>query len=148
MSFLPSLLSLSQFPALWASCHFHCTGFSLHSDSTVGAFAELGFCCSWPLPCRGQAKVVSARLNLSHGTRDVRGVCNFLGSVSPQQRFEMADQCYSSVTAQSFIWQAKESTPSRCEGGLTPKETLSSVLASSFYSFVSSSPEPVLCKSG
>ena len=26
-------------------------------------------------------------------------VCNFLGSVLPQQRFEMADQCYSLVTA-------------------------------------------------
>ena len=32
-------------------------------------------------------------------------MCNFLDSVSPQQRFETADQCYSSVTAQSFIWQ-------------------------------------------
>ena len=27
----------------------------------------------------------------------VRGMCNFLGSVSPQQKFEMADWCYSSV---------------------------------------------------
>ena len=32
-------------------------------------------------------------------------MCNFLGSVSQQQRFKTADQCYSSVTAQSFIWQ-------------------------------------------
>ena len=29
--------------------------------------------------------------------RFVREVCNFLGSVSLQQKFEMADQCYSSV---------------------------------------------------
>ena len=33
----------------------------------------------------------------------VRAVCNFLVSILLQQRFEMADQCYSSVTAQSFI---------------------------------------------
>ena len=29
----------------------------------------------------------------------VRGVRNFLGSALPLQRFDMADQCYSSVTA-------------------------------------------------
>ena len=29
----------------------------------------------------------------------VRGMSNFLSSVSPQQKFEMVDQCYSSVTA-------------------------------------------------
>ena len=41
----------------------------------------------------------------------VGGVCNFLGSVSPQPRCEMQ----SSVTAQSFIQQEKESTPSRVQ---------------------------------
>ena len=70
----------------------------------------------------------------------VRRVCTLLSSVLPQQRFEMADQCYSSVTAQSFIWQAKESTPLRHEGGLTPKERSQSILASSFYMLVSSLP--------
>ena len=34
---------------------------------------------------------------IPHHLLPVRGVCNFLGSVSPQQRFETADQCYSSV---------------------------------------------------
>ena len=38
----------------------------------------------------------------------------------------------------SFIQQAKDSTPLRHEGGLTQKERPQSVLASSFYSFVSS----------
>ena len=51
-------------------------------------------------------------------------VCNFLGSVSPQQRFEKACQCYSSVIAQNFIQQTENSTLSRHEGGLTPKERL------------------------
>ena len=32
----------------------------------------------------------------------VRVVCNFLTSVSLQQRFEMVDQCYSSFTAQFY----------------------------------------------
>ena len=51
----------------------------------------LGLRCAWPLPRGGQAEVVSARLNPSHGTIDVRGVCNFLGSVSSQQKFEGTD---------------------------------------------------------
>ena len=62
-------------------------------------------------------------------------MCNFLSSVSPQQRFEMVGQYYCSVTAQSFIWQAKESTTLSREGGSTPKERPQSVLASSFYMF-------------
>jgi len=62
-------------------------------------------------------------------------MCNFLSSVSPQQRFEMVGQYYCSVTAQSFIWQAKESTTLSREGGTTPKERPQSVLASSFYMF-------------
>ena len=33
----------------------------------------------------------------------VRGVCNFFGSVSLQQNFEMADQYYSLVTAQFYL---------------------------------------------
>ena len=40
----------------------------------------------------------------------VRRVCTLLSSVLMQQRFEMADQCYNSVTAQSFTWQTKDST--------------------------------------
>ena len=76
----------------------------------------------------------------------VGGVCNFLTYVSLQQRIEMVDQCYSSITAQSFIRQAKESTPSSREGGPTSKERLNLLLASSFYSFVSFPLEPALCK--
>ena len=85
---------MSQFPAHWASCHFPCAGFSLHSASTIGTFAELGSCCAWPPPCKGCAEVISARLNQSHGTTDVEGVCNFLDSVSSQEKFEATDQGY------------------------------------------------------
>lgn len=55
-------------------------------------------------------------------THSVGRVCNFLGSVSQQQRFEMADQCYSSefhsakFRAQSFIQQTRNRTPMRHEG--------------------------------
>ena len=95
----------------------------------------MGFWCAWPPPCGDRAKIVSAKLNPSHGARYVGGVYNFLGSVSPQQKFEAADQCFSSVTAQfkwqtsvtawlqlSFIWQAKENTSLRCEGRPTQKK--------------------------
>ena len=75
---------------------------------------------------------MSARLNPRHGARHVGGVCSSLGSVSLQQRFETVDQCYSSVTAQSLIPQAKESIPLWCEGGPAPKERPQSLLASSF----------------
>ena len=70
--------------------------------------------------------------------RILRGVYNSLSCVSPQQKFEM----WTSVTALlqlSFIPQAKESIPRR-KGRLAPKEGPQSVLASSFYMFVSSPP--------
>ena len=62
------------------------------------------------------AEVVSVRLNLNHGTIDFRGVTNFLGSVTPQQKSEATDAnaleqnlsqlldrlCYSSGTDQYY----------------------------------------------
>ena len=49
----------------------------------------------------------------------------------------------------SFIWQAKKSTPSRPECGLTQKERPQSVLASSFYSFIRTCPMQIgLAKNG
>ena len=65
----------------------------------------------------------------------VRRMCTLLSSVLPQQRFEMADQCYNSVTAQSFIWQTKDSTLLRHEGRWAPKEMLQPILAPCFYTF-------------
>ena len=138
MSFLPNWFSLSQFPACWASCHFPCAGFSSCSASTAGAFAELDFCCAWPLPRGGQAKVVSARLNMRNGTTDVWGVYNFLGSVSPHQKFEAIDR--PSVTAQFYLESKGKSL--RREGGLIQKmrreESQRLNFGSSFYGSVSS----------
>ena len=48
------------------------------------ASAVLGFCLTG-----GPAEIVSAWLHPSHGTILVRVVRNFLGSVSPQQKFEV-----------------------------------------------------------
>ena len=81
-------------------------GFLLKSTPTVGAFSKLGSYCAWPPPCRGRAEVVSARLNPSHSTIDVRGVCNFLGSVSSQQKFEVTDVkalCVSQLSDRSVL---------------------------------------------
>ena len=55
-----------------------------------------------------QAEVVSARLNPSHGTRDVGGVCSFLGFVSFQQKFEVTDQHCSPWTDQCYSSQMDE----------------------------------------
>ena len=125
--------------------HFHCAGFSLRSGSTTWAFAELGFCCAWPQPHGGWA-----RLNLSHSTRDVWGVCNFLGSVSRQQKFEAMDRpvLQLSVTAQFYLASKKKNASLRCEGGPTQKkrrEARGSILAPLFYVF-SPPSELALCK--
>ena len=65
----------------------------------------LGVLCAWPLPRGGQADVVSARLNPSHGTIDVRGVCNFLGSASSQQKVQVTDGqvLQPHITAQFYL---------------------------------------------
>ena len=73
------MVGLLSLPLCWV---FLC------SASTTGAFAELGFCCAWPRPRGDQAEVISARLDPRNGTMYVGGLCNFLGSVSPQQKFE------------------------------------------------------------
>ena len=68
---------LSSFLAVPVSSTLDFLSLLLHwvffvSTSTAAAFAELGSCCAWPPPCGGRAEVVSARLNQSHGTIDVR----------------------------------------------------------------------------
>ena len=65
----------------------------------------LGFCCAWPPSHGGQAEVLSARLNPSHGTIDVRGVCNFLGSASSQQKVQVTDGqvLQPHITAQFYL---------------------------------------------
>ena len=57
----------------------------------MGAFAELGFCCTWLLPCGGRPKVVSVRLNPRNSTINVQGACNVFCSVLPLQKFEATD---------------------------------------------------------
>ena len=53
----------------------------------------------------------------------VRGVCNFLSSVLPQQKFEATDGLVLQLgITLTFICQAKENTSSRHEGGLTQKK--------------------------
>ena len=74
------------------------------------------------------------------GTTSVERVCNFLGCVSLQQRVETVDRCYSLVTAQNFIRQTKDSTPSMLEDRPTSKERPQSILVSSFYTFCLPSP--------
>ena len=78
----------------------------------------------------------------------VRRVSNFLCSVSLQQKFEIADECDSSVTAHIFIWQTKDSTLLTCDGGPTTKERHQSSWLPFFYKFCLLPPEPALCKLG
>ena len=172
MSFLPNLFLLSWFPAHWASCQFHCAGFSLHSASTMGAFTKLGFCCAWSLPHGGQADVVSSRLNPRNSTRYVRGVCNFLCSDLPQQQFEVTDGpvlqlSIMSVTAQFYLASKGKyilKVWGRMWGQADPKEVKRReekteaqfwllffcffflFVCFFFFFFFSPTPEPTLCK--
>ena len=80
--------------------------------------------------------------------RTIRGVRNFLGYVSLQQKYEVTG---GSVLQLSFTWQAKENTPSRLEDGLTQKTEKRGLrlnFGSSFYVFFPPLPEPALCKVG
>ena len=72
----------------------------------------------------------------------VGGVYNFLGSVLPLQGFEMVDQCYSLVTAQGVIGQAKESTSLRHEGRSTPKKRCQSICLGFLLLYTLSAPHP------
>ena len=110
--------------------------FSFHHLS----FRWIGLLLCLAPTCRGQAKVVSARLNPSHGTSFVRGVCDFLGLPLRNKNLKW----WTSVTAQlqlSSIWQAKDTTPSRPEGKPTPKdvkrrEERGSILAPLIYMYI------------
>ena len=75
---------------------------------------------------------------MRNGTTDVWGVYNFLGSVSPHQKFEAIDR--PSVTAQFYLESKGKSL--RREGGLIQKmrreESQRLNFGSSFYGSVSS----------
>ena len=64
----------------------------------------------------------------------VGGVCNFLGSVSLQQRFEMVDQCYTSV----LFGKQRIVHPSRMRVGRPERGELNPSWFPLFICFVSS----------
>ena len=109
----------------------------------------MGFCCAWPQPYGGQAKVVSARLNPRNGTIYVGGVCNFSSVLSHHSKNlkQWTNQCYSSV----FLGKTKDSMPSGSEGELTQKTKRreASVLLGFLLLYICLLPaEPALCKLG
>ena len=122
-----SLLGFLSLPLHWVF---------LGLASTLEAFAKLGSCCAWPLPCGGRTEVVSARLNLRNSTRDVRECVLFLVLSCHSKILKQ----WTSVTAQlqlSFIWQAKKNTSSRHEGNTeeAKKEERLNFASSFLYAF-------------
>ena len=103
--------------AVWAFCRvcFCCLGFQ--HDGFLITSTVLGFLCIQLPPHELSPSWASAVLGLClAGAKprlfwpgyiwvmapDMLRECNFLGSVLPQQRFEMVDQCYSLVTARGM----------------------------------------------
>ena len=113
------------------------------------AFAELGFCCAWLLPHRGPAKIVSVRLNPSHGTIFVRVVCDFLSSVSSQQKFEVMEGPVLElhVIAQFYLENEGKYILKLGGGGVDPKDTEEKPRPLNFGSSPPP-PGPALCKLG
>ena len=64
----------------------------------------------------------------------VRGMCNILSSVPLQQKSEMADQCWSLVTAQFYL-ASKGKCILEAWGRTYPKEARGSILAPFFILF-------------
>ena len=139
VSFLLSLFLLSWLPEQWVSCHFRRAGFSSRPTSTTGAFSELGFCCAWPPPQGGRAEVVSTSLNLRNSTVYVSGVCYFLSSTSPQQKFEAMDGPVLQLrdTAQFYL-ESKGKYNVKQTQKTQRKEAPNSILAPLFMCFFSS----------
>ena len=80
-----------------------------------------------------QTKIVSARLNprpVGFKAPDMLRECVIFLVLSHHSKDLKWRTCVTALLQLSFIWQAKDSTPWKCEGGLTPKERLS--LGSSF----------------
>ena len=107
-----SMLGFWSLPLCWVSFTFSFHSVHFH-------WLELLLCLASAL--LGPSRGCFSQSHPSHGTRYVSGVCHFLGSVLPQQRFETVDQCYSSVTAQSFIQQTKGKHTFEAWGWTDPK---------------------------
>ena len=90
---------------------------------------------------------MSARLNLRNDTKDVGGVFNFPSFASLQQKFEAADQCYSSVTA-LFYLARKGKYILEVGGWADPKDKRRDHSKLALLFGFSPPPEPARCKSG
>ena len=123
------MLGFLSLPLGWVSFTF-----SFHSMASH----RLGLLLCLASACGGQAEVASASY-IQVAAPDVSGECaisSFLSCHSKDLKRR------TSVTVQLqlrvLFSKQKESTPLRHEGGLIPKERPQSILASSFYTFVSS----------
>ena len=75
-------------------------------------------------------------------------MCDFLGSVSSQQKFEMADQCYSFVTAQFYSEKQRIVHPRAVRAGDLQRRGLNPSWLAPFMCFSTPHLELALCKLG
>ena len=115
--------------------------FSFH----CGSFRWVGLLLRLASTLRGQAEVISARLNPRSGTIDVGGVCNFPGlSRCSKNLKQWMDQCYSSVLfgkqRKMHPWSVRVGRLKRLE------EKPEAQFLLLFLCVFSPPPEPALCK--
>ena len=87
------MLGFLSLPLHWDSFAFSFYHVSFHQVGLLLCLVSTLLGPSWD--CSSQVKSTTRH-------QICQGVCNFLGSVSPQQSFEIVDQCYSLVTAQFY----------------------------------------------
>ena len=96
-----------------------------HQAPPSMGFSRQEYWSGVPLPSQGYVSQVKSQDTVP----EMLGECAISSVLS---RCSKDLKLWTSVTAQSLIRQAKESTPSWCEGGPAPKDRLQSPLASSF----------------
>ena len=102
----------AQFSEPWASCQFYYAGFPSLSASTAWAFTELGFCCGWPRLVGAEPRLLQPGYIRVTET-DMWGECvisSILSCCSKDLKLQTSVKAWLKL---SFIWQAKDSTPSR-----------------------------------
>ena len=135
-------LLLSQFPACWASCHFHWAGFPSRLASTAWPLTDLGFCCVWLLPVGAKLRLLKpvtskSRHQMCQGSVQFPRFCLATAKIwngGPVSQFSYSSEFYSASKRKAHLWGMRVGWSQR--RGLNP---------SWLPPFIHLSPPPLAC---